>query len=311
MTASQRTARPRGRPLRDVPIEPEIMRRPARAPAQAGHASARQAAKKPKKRSPLLTVVTVVMLLLIACVLFWLVAGVFGSMLKLKTVTVEWPDGTSGLVGDEAVTAAADLAPGERLYAIRTGTVEAAVLRANPYLASVEVERRLPDTVAIVCTPREAAFYLEADGEWFAISTDLVVLEQSREAGAFAERGLVHVILPEVRSALVGQALDFVADFDPAYLPPLLEAHRESGLFGETDLLRIDSRFDVRMVVRGSYALTLGASDDAALKLTLAEKILADSTFAANTGAFLDLSNPAESSAILDKQTDYSLLWRD
>lgn len=309
MTASQKTARPRGRPLRDVPIEPEVMRRPAREHAEP--APQTKTAKKPKKRNRLFSVMTVLLLLLIACVLFWLVAGVFGAMLKLKTVTVEWPDGASGIVGDEAVTAAANLVPGDRIYAIDVDAVETAVLRANPYLASVEVERRLPDTVAIVCTPREAAFYLEADGEWFAISTDLVVLEQSPDAAGFTARGLVRVILPEVRSALIGQALDFVGSSDSAYLPPLLEAHRDSGLWSDTDLLRIDSRFDVRMVVRGSYALTLGSSEDAALKLNLAEKILADSTFSANTGAFLDLSNPAESSAILDKQTDYSLLWRD
>lgn len=309
MTASQRTARPRGRPLRDVPIEPEIMRRPARARSEP--APEAKSARKPKKHSPLVTAILVALLLLIACVLLWVVAGVFGAMLKLETVTVEWPAGTSSLVGDEAVTAAAALSPGQRLYAIDTETIEAAVLRANPYLASVEVERKLPDTVSIVCTPREAAFYVEADGEWFAISTDLVVLEQSRDAAAFAQRGLVHIILPDVQNALIGQAIGFAGSFDAAYLPPLLAAHRASGLYSETNLLRIDSRFDVRMIVRGNYALTLGSDEDAALKLTLAEKILADSTFAADTGAFLDLSNPAEGSAILDKHTDYSLLWRE
>lgn len=309
MTASQKTVRPRGRPLRDVPIEPEVMRRPTRpTPDAEQKAPPRQ---KVRKRSPAAAVLTVVLLLLIACVLFWLVAGVFSAMLKLETVTVEWPDGKSAVVSDEAVTAAAGLEIGRRLYAIHSGTVEAAVLRANPYLASVQVEHRLPDTVAIICRAREAAFYIEAAGEWFAISPDLTVLEQSREEAVFADRGLVHLILPEIRHALVGQKLSFTEEIDPAYLPALLEVHRASGLYAETDLLRIDSRFAVRMIVRGSYALTLGSDEDAALKLTLAEKILADSTFSANTGAFLDLSNPAESSAILDKQTDYSVLWRD
>ncbi len=309
MTASRKTAGPRGRPLRDMPIEPEIMRRPARArpepPPDAGPT------KKPKKRSPLLTVLTVALLLLIAGVVFWLVAGVFGAMLKLETVTVEWPEGGQAPVSDEAVLEAAGLSPGDRLYATDPRAIEAAVLRANPYLAAVEVEYRLPDTVALRCTPREAAFYVEADGEWFAISTDLAVLEQSREESTFAARGLVHLILPEVQYALVGQSLGFAAELDLTYLPALLAAHRASGLWSDTDLLRVESRFDVRMIVRGSYALTLGTSDDAVLKLTLAEKILADSTFSANTGAFLDLSDPSESSAILDKQTDYSLLWRD
>ena len=309
MTATQKTARPRGRPLRDVPIEPEVMQRRTRQEPRTERKATPSA--KVRKRSPMMTVVIVFMLLLIACVLLWLVAGVFSAMLKLETVTVEWPDGKSAVVSDEAVTASAGLEIGQRLYAIRAGAVEAAVLRENPYLASVEVEHRLPDTVALVCRARDAAFYVEADGEWFAISPDLTVLEQSRDEAAFDERGLVHLILPEIRHALVGQKLSFVGEFDPAYLPPLLAVHRESGLYDETDLVRIDSRFSVKMIVRGSYALTLGSDEDAALKLTLAEKILADSTFSANTGAFLDLSDPAESSAILDKQTDYSVLWRN
>ncbi len=308
MTASQKTARPRGRPLRDMPIEPEVMRRrpkPAPEPVQP------KPEKAHKKRSPALTVLTVLLLLAIAAIAFWLVAGLFGGMLTLRTVTVEWPDGASALVSDAAVTEAAAITPGTGIYSLRTDAIEEAVLRENPYLASVEVERRLPDAVAIVCTPREAGYYLALDGEYFAISTDLVVLEQAAQESTFTERGLVPIILPAVKSALVGQALEFAGTADVSYLPALLAAHRASGLWCDTDILRIESRFDIRLVVRGNYALTLGNDSDAALKLSLAEKILADSLFASGTGAFLDLTNPAESSAILDKATDYSLLWRD
>ncbi|MBR7184793.1 MAG: FtsQ-type POTRA domain-containing protein [Clostridia bacterium] len=313
MTSSPQSARPRGRPLRDVPIEPAVMRRtpgtgnPADRPAQ----KPASAAKKPRKRSAMLSVLTVLLLLLIAGVLFGLVAGVFGAMLELETVTVEWPAGQTEMVTDTDVLAAAALSETDRLYGIDADAVESAVLRANPYLADVKLERRLPNTVALLCTPREAAYYLAADGEWFAISADLIVLEQSSSEATFDERGLVQVILPQVQHTVVGRPVEFRDAIDTAYLCAALDAHRASALWAESDLLRINSRFDVRLIVRGSYALTLGSSEDMPLKLELAEKILADSLFAANTGAFLDLSNPSESSAILDKQTDYRLLWRD
>lgn len=308
MTASQKTVRPRGRPLRDMPLEPEVMRRPQTAPPDGTEAPT---ARPTRKRSPATTVVFILLLLAIAAVALWLVAGLFGGMLTLRTVTVEWPDGTSPLVSDAAVTAAADLTPGAGIYTLRPAEIEDAVLRANPYLASVEVERRLPDALAIVCIPREAGYYLALDGEYFAISTDLVVLEQTAHESTFAERGLVPLILPEVKSALVGQPLAFAVKADLAYLAPLLEAHRTSPLWADTDILRIGDRFDIRLVVRGNYALTLGDDSDAALKLSVAEKILADPLFASGTGAFLDLSNPAESSAILDRATDFGALWRE
>ena len=311
MTASRPKPRPRGRPVRQMPLEPEFVRRSARARPPADPPKRAPAKPAPRRRTAWSSALIVLLLLLIGVILFWVVAEVFGAMLKLETVAVEWAQGETPIVSDASVTAAAGLLPGDRLYTIDTAAVEAAVLRSNPYLASVKVERRLPDTIALICTPREAAYYIEVDDEWFAISTELVVLEQSRNEATFVERGLVRVILPEVQTALVGQALAFSGDFSTDYLHTLLDTHRASTLWGETDLLRINSRFDVRLIVRGSYALTLGSSEDAALKLELAEKILSDALLADNSGAFLDLSNPEESSAILDKQTDYSLLWRD
>lgn len=306
MTASRPAPRPRGRPLRHPPGTA-----PGAGQPQAGQARPAQKAQAKPRRRRFGGALILFLLLLIGVILFWLVAGVFGAMLKLATITVEWPAGESAIVSDDDVMAAAGLRAGDRLYTIDSGAIETAVMRANPYLESVVVERRLPDTVALICTPRQADYYIEVNDEWFAISPSLVVLEQSDRAETFAQRGMVHLILPEVRSALVGRALVFAGDFDPAYLCALLEDHRASGLYGETNLVRVESRFDVRMIVRDKYALTLGESDDAALKLELAEKILADSTFSANTGAFVDLSNPKESSAILDKQTDYTVLWRN
>ncbi len=253
---------------------------------------------------------TVLLLLLIAVVTLSLVLGFFAAMLKLNTLTVVWPSGTSAAVSEESVICASGLCAGDRLYAMNTAEIEEKILRENPYLAEVELERHLPDTVILRCTPQEAAYYLAVGGEWFAVSADLAVLEQSTNDAEFAGRGLVPLILPEVRSALVGRKLTFAETEDASYIAALLAEHRRSPLWAETDLLRIESRFDVRMIAYGSYALNLGTSRDIALKLELGEKILSDELFETNSGAFIDLTDPTEGSVILDKQTDYSVLWR-
>ena len=63
------------------------------------------------------------------------------------------------------------------LYGIDRDAVRASVLRANPYLADVRLERHLPDTVTLICTSREGAYYMEINGEWVVLTQDLVVLE--------------------------------------------------------------------------------------------------------------------------------------
>lgn len=245
------------------------------------------------------------LLLAVGAVLFGMLFGVFDAMFRLETVTVE------GIPETAAVLDAAALTQGDRLYAIDGDEVRAAVLRANPYLADVRLERHLPDTVILICTPREGAYYTEINGEWVILTRDLVVLECGCLPADCEERGLVQLILPEVRRAVTGEYVEFVGDFDPGYLGEILAEHGTSTLYGRTDLVRIDSRFDVRIILDGCYAVTLGDCTDTALKLTLVEKILSDGTFNGKTGAFVDISDPAEGSVILDKATDYTVLWRD
>lgn len=245
------------------------------------------------------------LLLAVGAVLFGMLFGVFDAMFRLETVTVEGTPETA------AVLDAAALTQGDRLYTINRNEVRAAVLRANPYLADVRLERHLPDTVTLVCTPREGAYYMEINGDWVILTQELVVLECGCTPADCEERGLVQLILPEVRRAVTGEYMEFAGDFDPGYLTEILAEHRTSPLYGRTDLVRIDSRFDVRMILDSCYAVTMGDCTDTALKLTLVEKILSDGTFNGKTGAFVDISNPAEGSAILDKMTDYTVLWRD
>ena len=245
------------------------------------------------------------LLLAVGAVLFGMLFGVFDAMFRLETVMVEGTPETA------AVLDAAALTQGDRLYTIDRDEVRAAVLRANPYLADVRLERHLPDTVTLICTSREGAYYTEINGEWVILTQDLVVLECGCTPAACEVRGLVHLILPEVRRAVTGEYLEFAGDFNPGYLSEVLAQHRTSTLYGRTDLVRIESRFDVRMILDSCYAVTMGDCSDTALKLTLVEKILADGTFNGKTGAFVDISNPAEGSAILDKVTDYTVLWRD
>ena len=245
------------------------------------------------------------LLLAVGTVLFGVLFGVFDSMFRLETVTVE------GTPETEAVLDAAALARGDRLYTIDREEVRASVLRANPYLADVRLERHLPDGITLICTPREGAYYTEINGEWVILTQDLVVLECGCLPADCEARDLVQLILPEVRRAVTGEYVEFAGDFDPEYLTGILAEHRTSSLYGRTDLVRIDSRFDVRMILDSCYAITMGDCTDTALKLTLVEKILSDGTFNGKTGAFVDISNPAEGSAILDKVTDYAVLWRD
>lgn len=300
MTVSQRP------PIRGTGMRQPMVGREGQKPRTA--ANAERSPRRPgvgRKRARAEGVLVVVLLLLIGTVLFVGGMMLFSSFLTVEEIAVV------GTENADAILAAAALPDDLKLYEVDKDGTANAILRANPYIESVEVRRVLPNRIEFVCTPREAAYYTEVAGAYFALSVNLCVLEQAENAENFAERGLVQLILPEIRSAVVSRPLLFAGDFDAHYLTDLLAAHRTSALFADTDLLRVENRFDVRMIVRENFALTLGESDDAELKLKLAERILQDATFAGPAGAFLDLRDPKQVTAILDKQTDYTLLWRD
>ncbi len=102
-------------------------------------------------------------------------------LFKIETVTVESPDGQLAY-DDSQIVAAFGQPAGENLFGFNTAEAQQATVAALPYLESVEIKRRLPDTVVITATPAVETYTVESAAGW-------AVLSQSYKGAACGCRG--------------------------------------------------------------------------------------------------------------------------
>ena len=92
-------------------------------------------------------------------------------LFKIETVTVESPDGQLAY-DDSQIVAAFGQPAGENLFGFNTAEAQQAIAAALPYLESVEIKRRLPDTVVITATPAVETYTVESAAGWAVLSQD-------------------------------------------------------------------------------------------------------------------------------------------
>ncbi|MFR9161847.1 MAG: FtsQ-type POTRA domain-containing protein [Ruthenibacterium lactatiformans] len=73
---------------------------------------------------------------------------------------------------------------GENLFGFNTAEAQQAIAAALPYLESVEIKRRLPDTVVITATPAVETYTVESAAGWAVLSQSYKVLRVDAEAPA-------------------------------------------------------------------------------------------------------------------------------
>ncbi|MBE6956866.1 MAG: FtsQ-type POTRA domain-containing protein [Ruminococcaceae bacterium] len=158
---------------------------------------------------------------------------------------------------------------GDNLYRMNKYDVAAQIRRKLPYVESVNIRRRLPDTLVITVNECQAAAQLRSgDGGWL-ISSSGKVLDWSDTPHALRVDGVTPV-LPEGGTTLVTKpAQQARADS----LIALLQALEQSGTLTRVthlDLtgiscirMKLDDRFTVKLPAKGDFPYLLAVMDKA------------------------------------------------
>lgn len=234
-----------------------------------------------------------------AIVVLMLVAYVLYSyVLVVNTVTVT---GTARYDHAEIV-AVSGIAVGDKLFSpsINEEEISRAIVKYFPYVKSVNVKKVIPNTVTLELFEEEAVFVSEIHGQYALISAELRVLElaETEPVGDY-----IKLRLPDVKSALAGQLLEFRDDmFDVA----LKAAAAIAGptMREGTTVLDISDRFDIAISYGGRYKLLIGDINDIDLKLTLAFEMMKDEVFSTGNKGTIYLDNVNSPSVIIDNQVD-------
>lgn len=179
----------------------------------------------------------------------------------------------------EELIAASGVKKGDLLYAVDEDAVEARMMKECPYLSSVTVQVRFPNTLRIQVEGREAQWYLDIAGAKYALDGELRVIAETANPV-----GVTKLLLPNIQSAIYGEVPLFgESETEKKRTLEVIDVIRRTSFKDRLTEVDLESRWDIHLVVDGDYRVSLGDLTDLEAKLRAVEAILAKETLAEHT----------------------------
>lgn len=254
--------------------------RQAEKQAAAPRPGSRTAARRARRRRAIFTVVALLLFVVVGAVLSVTV------LFKINTYQVEG----DCIYSTEQLVAAFGHSEGENMFRFRLADAGQQMQAQLPYLESVKVRRRLPDTVVFLVTPAtECAALMQEDGSAVLLSESLRVLATGAAPGELLQ------VTGYTPSALtVGSTVTSGNDNTDQLLSTFLGAIRASGLEGIT-AIDLSDQYELTALYAGRITVRLGTGSQLEYKLSVVKKALqagaADGSFTDASVGTLDASN--------------------
>lgn len=191
---------------------------------------------------------------------------------------------------EERILEAAGIERGDEIFSFRAGKSAEAVLEQFTYLKSCKISRRLPDKVVITVRAEHAVIYTLINGDYYALSEDLRVLERARSSFEFEKAGLCYADLPRVSRAVVGETIVLAGGSTSAFVGELLASLRDNGLETSVTGLNLSEKFDIRVTLEDKFVLVIGAPKDLDTKILTAKRIMEENDFEDGGRFIIDVS---------------------
>ena len=192
---------------------------------------------------------------------------------------------------------AAGIRTGDRLYGISKSKVEKRLLEKCPYIESVKIKRKFPNTVCFVIQERGSGWYLQMGEDFYALDYDLKVLTETFDEQMLKDRGLTKLVLPNLQSAVagIGEVPQFGKDDERlrSETVKIIDAIRTNDIKDRLTYLDLSNRFEIKMVVDGTYIVDFGDMDDADKKIEMLLKTIADAQDDGYVGGEISFITPS------------------
>ena len=183
------------------------------------------------------------------------VAAVVLSMVLFFRVRSVEVTGSAYYTADE-IRAACGVAQGDNLLTLSRARIAGNIMAELPYVSTVQVTRRLPDTLELTVTEYDVTYAAQgADGASYLITADGKITEKIDETAA---RG--HIAVTGLQLA------------DPVCA--LLQALEEAGLTKKAASVAVPSSYELSFWYGDQYEVKLGNSENLPYKLAYLEKVL-------------------------------------
>ena len=181
----------------------------------------------------------------------------------------------------EEISAATAIADGDNLLTLSRGQVAGSVMAQLPYIRSVQVTRRLPDTVIVTVTEFDTTYAVQdAAGTWYLMTATGKLTEQVSELAAKEHILIENLVLkdPVVGEQAVPSAEEGKEDAARRKLETLIEVLQEieaAELVREIRSVNVLSTSSISLWYGDRFQVELGGSNELAYKLEYLKIIVA------------------------------------
>ena len=242
---------------------------------------------------------------LIACFVLGLVLLLLYPLVRFTTSRLAIGevhiDGNSFYTEDD-ILIASGLSMGDRLPVFSSDEAEDELLSALPYIKTCNVSVKLPNVIIIDIEEECAVAYTELFGEYYALSSDMKVLERTAVPEELGN--LLYVELPFAKRAVVGEKLVFEDGESGKYIINFLNLLANSELKDRVSKVYFDKKFDIVASIDGKFRVLFGSPSDMKLKIAATAKMIEDNSDKCGESAIIDVRVVEIAGIVLDAGID-------
>ena len=224
----------------------------------------------------------------------------FTVLFKVEHIVLENLDKTTpadtGIYTEQAVLGALAVPLGEKLFGFSAAEKQQAIQRQLPYLETVQVLRRLPDTVVVRIAPAREAWCVKTDGGYTILSEGLRVLKtEPEQPGALPLVTGLGLAAPTPGLPMAAAAAE-----QDGQLEALSGALAAEGIAGQVTRVDMGRGTNAYFVYDGRVKVVLGTFNDLDYKVSVAALLLKNETgeyIAAADRGTLDVSSQLDDTA--------------
>ncbi len=253
-----------------------------------------------------------------AVLLFLLILAFF--LIRINRIEVT---GDVTMFNEGEVIAAAEIDIGDGLFWKNSFWIKKNIEKNMPLAQRIRVRKSLLGKVSINIELLSVDYCTEIGDKYYALDSDLKVLDSNPSSAKYTPYGAVKIILPEVREPVLGEKLvfyDTVVETDTeketlyeireesfyAYTVKFLKELKDSGYHKDANGVILNEKFEITLIYAGKYSINFGDPTDLDVKFRVLYEVLAEGSTQYADKVRIDLSEPSRATARTDLTLDFS-----
>ncbi len=241
--------------------------------------SKRRAAAKRKKRR-LRSIITVILFMVFAAAFLGIYSYTKGA--PIANIIIEG----ESKYKNEKIIECAEIYEGLNMMSLREKKLNEKITAELPFIHSVELSRKLPDTVTLTVTPTKEKYLIVNDKGYICVDEHEKVVSAKKmklQEGSYKISGF------EPQQSVVGEKYEPSDANKEKYklIKQMISAMEKGGVI-KSAVINLEDMSDIQVLYNGNVMIYLGECDDLDNQITLAGNVIKDAVTNSQTG-YIDL----------------------